>query len=48
VRPFINETFSSLVFAVKLLLSKKLSVEMGSEEKNECEGSVAGVGRGVA
>lgn len=48
VRPFINEIFSSLVFAVKLLLSRKLSVEMGSEEKNGCEGSADGPGRDVA
>lgn len=47
-RPFMNEIFSSLVLAVKLLLSKKLSVEMGSEEKKDCEGSVDGVGRDVA
>jgi hypothetical protein len=40
-----NEIFSSLVFAVKLLRSRKLSVEIGSEEKNGCEGSADGVGR---
>jgi len=43
-----KETFSPLVLAVKLLLSKKLSVEIGREEKNECEGNVDGVGRDVA
>jgi len=42
-----KETFSPLVLAVKLLLSEKLSVEIGREEKNECEGNVDGVGRDV-
>jgi len=42
-----KEIFSPLVLAVKLLLSKKLSVETGREEKNECEGNVDGVGRDV-
>jgi hypothetical protein len=43
-----KEIFSSLVFAVKLLRSKKLSVEIGSEEKKGREGSADGVGRDVA
>ncbi len=33
VKPFIKDIFSSLVFAVKLDLSKKLRVEMGNDEK---------------
>jgi hypothetical protein len=40
-----NDTFSSLVLAVKLERSKKLRVDIAMEEKNGCEGSVAGVGR---
>lgn len=39
-----NEIFSSLVFDVKFDRSKKLSVDIGKEEKKECEGSVVGVG----
>lgn len=39
-----NEIFSSLVFDVKFDRSKKLSVDIGKEEKNECDGRVAGVG----
>lgn len=45
VKPFMNEIFSSLVFAVKLERSRKLSVDIGREEKKGCEGSVDGVGR---
>lgn len=33
VNPFIKETFSSRVFAVKFERSRKLRVEIGSEEK---------------
>jgi hypothetical protein len=40
-----NDIFSSLDFAAKLDLSKKLRVEIGNEEKNECDGSELGVGR---
>lgn len=43
-----NEIFSSRVLAVKLDRSKKLSVEMGSDEKKACVGSVAGVGLDAA
>lgn len=43
--PFMNETFSSRVFEVKLDRSRKFRVEIGSEEKNGCDGSVVGVGR---
>ena len=39
-----NDIFSSLVFAAKLDLSKKLRVEIGNEEKNECDGRELGVG----
>lgn len=38
VSPFMNETFSSLVFAVKLERSKKLRVDIGKEEKKGCDG----------
>jgi hypothetical protein len=34
VSPFMNDIFSSLDFAAKLDRSKKLSVEIGSDEKN--------------
>lgn len=44
VRPFMNDIFSSLVFDVKLERSRKLRVEIGSDEKNGCDGSVEGVG----
>jgi hypothetical protein len=40
-----NEIFSSRVFAVKFERSRKLRVDIGSEEKNGWEGSVDGVGR---
>jgi len=33
-----NEIFSSRLFAAKLDLSRKLRVDIGSDEKNECEG----------
>jgi len=39
-----NDIFSSLDFAAKLDLSKKLRVEIGNEEKNECDGRELGVG----
>ena len=45
VSPFMNEIFSSRVFAAKFERSRKLSVDMGSEEKNGCEGSEEGDGR---
>jgi hypothetical protein len=45
VSPFINDIFSSLVFEVKLDRSKKLSVEIGKDEKNGYDGNVDGVGR---
>jgi len=45
VSPFMKEIFSSRVFAVKLERSRKFKVEMGSEEKKECDGRVSGVGR---
>jgi hypothetical protein len=35
VNPFMNDIFSSRVFAVKFDRSRKFSVEIGSEEKNE-------------
>lgn len=44
VRPFINDIFSSRVFAVKFDRSKKFSVEIGSEEKKGWDGRVDGVG----
>lgn len=34
-----NDIFSSRLFAAKLDLSRKLRVDIGSDEKNECEGS---------
>ena len=34
VSPFMNDIFSSLDFAAKFDRSKKLSVEMGNDEKN--------------
>lgn len=40
-----KEIFSSRVLEVKLDLSRKLRVEMGSEEKNRWDSSVVGVGR---
>lgn len=40
-----NEIFSSRVFAAKFERSRKLSVEMGSEEKNGWEGRAEGDGR---
>ncbi len=43
VSPFMNDIFSSLDFAAKLDLSKKLRVEIGNEEKNECDGREPGV-----
>ena len=48
VNPFMNEIFSSRVFAVKFDRSRKFSVEMGRDEKKGCEGSVDGVGRSFA
>ena len=45
VSPFMNEIFSSRVFAVKLERSRKFKVEMGREEKKGCDGRVSGVGR---
>jgi len=39
-----NDIFSSLDFAAKLDLSKKLRVEIGNEEKNECDGRELGAG----
>ena len=45
VSPFINEIFSSRVFAVKLERSRKFKVEMGREEKKGWVGRVSGVGR---
>lgn len=44
VRPFMNEIFSSRVFAVKFERSKKFSVDIGSDEKNESEGKDEGDG----
>jgi hypothetical protein len=40
-----NDIFSSLDFAAKLDRSKKLSVEIGNDEKNEWDGRELGVGR---
>ena len=34
-----NEIFSSRLFAAKFDLSRKLRVDIGNDEKNECEGS---------
>ena len=47
VKPFMNEIFSSRLFAAKLDLSRKLRVDIGSDEKNECEGSEDEVSRFV-
>lgn len=47
-KPFINEIFSSLDFVVKFERSRKLSVDIGSEEKKGCVDNVDGVGREVA
>lgn len=44
VSPFIKLTFSSLVFAAKLLRSRKFSVEITSEEKKAWEGRDSGEG----
>jgi hypothetical protein len=43
-----NEIFSSLDFVVKFDRSRKLRVDMGSEEKNGWVDNVDGVGREVA
>jgi hypothetical protein len=43
-----NDIFSSLVFEVKFDRSRKLSVEMGKDEKNGWVGRVDGVGRLLA
>lgn len=40
-----NEIFSSRVFVVKLERSRKLRVDIGSDEKKGREGRVDGVGR---
>jgi hypothetical protein len=48
LRPFINETFSSRDFEVKLERSRKLSVETGNELKNGYDSKVVGVGRELA
>jgi len=40
-----NDIFSSLDFAAKLDRSKKLSVEIGNDEKNGWDGRELGVGR---
>lgn len=45
VRPFINEIFSSLDLVENVARSRKLSVDIGKEEKNECVGIVDGKGR---
>ena len=45
VSPFMNEIFSSRVFAAKFERSRKLSVDIGNEEKNGCEGRAEGDGR---
>jgi hypothetical protein len=42
-----NEIFSSRPFAAKLDLSRKFRVEIGSDEKNEWEGSEEEVSRFV-
>ena len=47
VRPFMKDIFSSLVLAAKLVRSRKLSVDIGNEEKKGWDGSVDGVGREV-
>lgn len=38
VKPFMNEIFSSRLFAAKFDRSRKLRVDIGSDEKKECEG----------
>jgi hypothetical protein len=40
-----NDIFSSLDFAAKLDRSRKLSVEIGNDEKNAWDGRELGVGR---
>lgn len=40
-----KEIFSSRDFAAKFDRSRKLSVDIGSDEKNACDGSVDGDGR---
>ena len=45
VRPFINAIFSSRDFVLKTVRSRKLSVDIGREEKKGWDGSVTGVGR---
>lgn len=45
VNPFMKEIFSSRDFAANVDRSKKLRVDIGNDEKNECDGSVAGDGR---
>jgi hypothetical protein len=40
-----NDIFSSLDFAAKLDRSKKVSVEIGNDEKNAWDGRELGVGR---
>ena len=40
-RPRKNVAFSSRGFDAKVVASRKLSVEMASEEKNECDGNEA-------
>lgn len=45
VKPFMNEIFSSLDFVENVARSKKLSVDIGREEKNECVGIEVGEGR---
>lgn len=44
VRPFINEIFSSRVFAAKFERSRKLSVDTTNDEKNGCRGRSDGLG----
>jgi hypothetical protein len=43
-RPFMNAIFSSRGLLAKFDLSKKFSVDIGSELKNEFNGSESGVG----
>ena len=40
-----NDIFSSRVLVVKLERSRKLRVDIGSDEKKESDGKVDGVGR---
>lgn len=42
-----NEIFSSRLFAAKFDLSRKLRVDIGNDEKNECEGNEDEVSRFV-